>query len=403
MPDQSELNPVGPGDFYGFADRLTDAEKAALRRLRTFLRERAEPILAEHWESATPPAFLRHEFAAGDFVNPWELREAGEEVRPLFVGFRNLELSRTDSSLAILIGGQIGMFNGVMRMGLTPEQYSSVQADIESFRMTGCFALTEPEHGSDIAGGLSTSAQPAGDGWVLNGQKRWIGNAAYSQYALVPAKDSSTGELRVFLVRTDAPGVRIEKIQGKTAVRMVHNAHIFLDDVEVSEAERLPRISSFEELGSAFRTLRPDVVWNAVGLQAGAYEHTLAYVKRRQQFGRPIGSFQLVQEKLVRMLGNVTASLGMAVQLAELAEQQGGADGAVSHAQAALGKSWVCARMRETAAWGRELLGGDGVLLENDLARFHADAEALYTFEGTHEINSLIVGREITGHSAFRG
>lgn len=393
---EPELLPVGAGDLLGFAELLTDAERAALVRLRSFLEDRAQPVLAEHWEAGTSPAFLRDEFAAGDFVHPRELREAGEPVRPLFNGFRNLELSRTDGSLAILIGGQIGTFNTLMRVGLPAERYAKLREDIENFRMTGCFALTEPDHGSDIAGGLSTTAHRQHDTWVLNGEKRWIGNAALSEYAVVPARDKADGEVKAFLVRTDSPGFGLRDIEGKTAVRMVRNAHIRLHNVQVSEAARLPGITSFKDLNRAFRELRPDVVWNAVGLQAGIYERTLNYTAQRHQFGRPIAGFQLVQEKLVRMLGNLSGSLGMAVRLAQIAAGETVDDG-----QAALAKTWVCDRMRETAALGREILGGNGLLLEHDVARFHADAEALYTFEGTHEMNSLIAGRAITGLSAF--
>lgn len=396
-PEDQEPHPCVPADLLGYADRLTPAETAALARLRRFLREHAEPVLEKHWEAGTAPEHLRHEFAQAGFVRPHELKQAGETVRPIFAGFRSLELSRTDSSLSILIGGQISMFSTLMRLGLPAARYEQIREDIETFRMTGCFALTEPEHGSDIAGGMSTRARRRGDAWTIDGEKRWIGNAAHSQYVLVPAKDEDDGGLGVFLVPTDAPGVSIRPMRGKTAVRMVQNAHITFDGVQVPGTARLPRLRTFQDLGRAFRILRPDVVWNAAGLQIGAYEHALAYTRRREQFGRPIASFQLVQDKLVRMLGNVTASLGVAVRLAERAEEQG----EVSDAEAALGKAWVCARMRETAALGRELLGGNGILLEHRLARFHADAEALYTFEGTHEVNTLIVGREITGYSAF--
>lgn len=393
---------IGSGDFYGWADVLTEGERSALLRLRSFLRERAQPVLDEHWEQGRTPEFLREEFAAGDFVRPRELWEAGElsqehpRVRPLFAGFRNLELSRVDASLAVLIDGQIGMFDTVMRRGLPAAQYAPLQDQIETFALTGCFALTEPDHGSDIAGGLSTRACRQGEGWVLSGEKRWIGNAALSQYAVVVARDVQDGQAKAFLVPTDAPGMEISLIEGKTSLRMVGNAHIRLDEVFVGDEARLQQINSFAELNHAFEDLRPAVVWNAVGLQAGIYEHTREYVLGREQFGRPLGGFQLVQDKLVRMLGNLNASLGMAVRLGQLA-----AEGGISGAQAAAAKGWVCAQMRETAALGRELLGGNGILLDHQVARFHADAESLYTFEGTHEISSLIAGREITGHSAF--
>lgn len=387
---------LGQGDFYGYASLLSEAEIAVLNRLRTFLKQEAEPVIADYWERGETPVHLREGLAKLDIVDPSELREAGEPVRPLFTGFRNLELSRVDGSLAILFGGQAAMFRTIVQRGATDAQFAAWGPGITSFSMTGCFALTEPDHGSDISRGIQTTARREGDVWILNGAKRWIGNAALSDYAAVIARDEQDGSLKAFLARTDDPGMTITKIGRKTSLRMVNNADIVLENVRVDEAHRLPRINSFRDLNDVFRVLRPDAVWNATGLQLGVYEATLAYVQRREQFGRPLAGFQLVQEKLVRILGNLTASLGMAVRLAQIAE-----DAACSDEQAALAKTWVCTRMRESASLGRELLGGNGILLDHQVARFHADAESLYTFEGTHEINSLIVGRAITGLAAF--
>ncbi|GAA1123736.1 acyl-CoA dehydrogenase family protein [Citricoccus alkalitolerans] len=387
---------IGSADFYGYSDLLTSAERDVLARLRHYLAEEAEPVLAGYWERGETPLFLRDGLTGLDLVEPAELRDAGEAVRSLFIGFRNLEFSRVDGSLAILFGGQAGMFRTIVRTGGSDEQLEAWDDAIAGFRMTGCFALTEPDHGSDIARGVQTEARRAGEGWVLNGAKRWIGNAAFSEYVAVAAKDTDDGQVKVFLARTDDPGLEIAKIEGKTSLRMVHNADIGLRDVRVPETHRLQRINSFADLNRAFETLRPDVVWNATGLQIGLYETVLAYAKQREQFGRPIASFQLVQDHLVTMLGNANASLALAVRLSQLADA-----GGVSGEQAALAKTWVCRHMRQSAALGRELLGGNGILLEHKAARFHADAESLYTFEGTDQINTLIVGRAITGHSAF--
>lgn len=384
-------------DLYGYGTLLSAAEHAVLDRLRDFLQTEAEPVLAEYWEKGETPVHLRDRLAALDLVTPAELQAAEEPVRPLFTGFRTLELARVDASLGVLFGGQAGMFRTLVEAGASPEQWEEWREDIETFRMTGCFALTEPDHGSDVARGLETTARREGDHWVLDGAKRWIGNAALSEYAVVIARDTSDGHVKAFLARTDAPGMRISKIAGKTSLRMVNNADITLDGVRVPEEYRLPRINSFADVNRAFRTLRADVVWNAAGLQLGIYRATLDYALQRWQFGRPIASFQLVQDKLVTMAGNANASLGTAVRLAQLADSPAGC----SAEQAALAKRWVCRQMRETAALGRELLGGNGIVLDHRVARFHADAESLYTFEGTDEVNTLIVGRALTGHSAF--
>jgi len=176
----------------------------------------------------------------------------------------------------------------------------------------------------------------------------------------------------------------------------VQNADIVLTDCRVPEADRLQGANSFKDTGKVLQLTRGGVAWSSVGCQMGAYEAALAYAREREQFGKPIGGFQLVQDLLVKMLGNVTASLGMVVRLAELQEA-----GTCTDAQAALAKGWCTSRMRESVAWAREVLGGNGILLENDVARFFNDAEALYSYEGTREINTLIVGRAITGQSAF--
>jgi glutaryl-CoA dehydrogenase len=200
----------------------------------------------------------------------------------------------------------------------------------------------------------------------------------------------------VFLTRTDALGLTLTTIEGKAALRLVTNSDIALEGVVVPETHRLQRISSFADVSTLFQTLRPDVAWIAAGAQAGAYEAALRYALEREQFGRPIAGFQLVQDKLVRMLGNVTASLGMAVRLAQRRQ-----DGVGRDEDSALAKAWISERLRETVALAREVVGGNGLLIENDVARFFVDAEAVYTYEGTHDINTLIVGRAVTGLSAF--
>jgi glutaryl-CoA dehydrogenase len=247
-----------------------------------------------------------------------------------------------------------------------------------------------------VAGGLATTARREGDEWVLDGAKRWIGNAAYSEFVGVFARDVADGQVKVFLARTDDPGMTLTTIERKAALRLITNSDIALDGVRVPETHRLQRVSSFADVSALFRTLRPDIAWIAAGAQAGAYEAALRYTLSREQFGRPIAGFQLVQDKLVRMLGNVTASLGMAVRLAERRQA-----GVSRDEDSALAKVWLSDRLRETVAWAREVVGGNGIVIDNDVARFFTDAEAVYTYEGTREINTLIVGRAVTGLSAF--
>jgi alkylation response protein AidB-like acyl-CoA dehydrogenase len=256
--------------------------------------------------------------------------------------------------------------------------------------------LTEPLVGSGAGGGLLTTAKRQGDTWILNGQKRWIGNAPWCDLSIIWARDVDDNQVKGFIVENHTPGFSVEKIQNKVALRVVQNGQITMTNCRVPEENRLQGDSSFRDTARVLRLTRQYVAWEAVGCSMGAYEHALAYAQSREQFGRPIGSFQLVQDLLAKMLGNITASLGMVVRLADLQDQ-----GLLKDEQASLAKAFCTVRMRETVAWARELFGGNGIVLDYNVARFVADSEALYSYEGTREMNTLIVGKAISGFSAF--
>jgi glutaryl-CoA dehydrogenase len=260
----------------------------------------------------------------------------------------------------------------------------------------GAFALTEPDGGSDVAGGLKTTARREGDTWVLNGAKRWIGNATFADLVIVWARDEEDNKVKGFVVEKGTSGFTATKIEHKMALRTVQNADITLTDCRVPESNRLRNARGFRDTADILRKTRGGVAWQAVGVMMGAYELALAYAKERKQFGRPIAGFQLVQDLLVKILGNVTTSLGMVVRLAQLQDQ-----GVYRDEHSALAKAVCTVRMREAVGWAREILGGNGIVLDYDVARFVADAEAVYSYEGTREINSLITGRAITGLGAF--
>ncbi|WP_427172761.1 acyl-CoA dehydrogenase family protein [Arthrobacter sp. 92] len=391
-------------DYYEAESLLTADERRVLGRLRRFLDQEARPVLADYWERGEFPDQLAAPLIDLDLMEPAELTGApGAERTPargIYQGFRIFELARTDASLATWYTAQAGLFRTAIRVGASPDQQAEWMPKVIDFSLKGVFSLTEPESGSDIAGGLSTTARredgSEGDSWVLDGAKRWIGGAVTADVLAVFARDVADGQVKAFLVDRQAPGVTLEKIHGKTALRMMQNAHITLDGVRVPEAMRLHNVNSFRDVAAMLRAMRSDVAWIAAGLQAGAFEAALRYVRHRQQFGRPLASFQLVQEKLARMLGNVTAALSLVVRLTE---QQ--ANGIYRDQDSALAKMQTSLLMRETVALAREVVGGNGITLAADVARFHADAEAVYSYEGTHEINALIVGRALTGESAF--
>ncbi|WP_270255253.1 acyl-CoA dehydrogenase family protein [Kocuria marina] len=387
----SELYP--DCDPYGIADRLSEAERAPILRLRTVLEDEITPLLAEYWEKGEFPYQIAPSLHALNLMTPDEI---DGEPRSLYHGFRIFELARTDASMATFYTAQAGLFRTSCRVGASPEQFAQLDPKITTFETTGVFCLTEPDHGSDIAGGLATSAARDGDEWIINGSKRWIGGAFTADYLAVFARDVADSQVKAFLVDREATGVTLEKIYGKTALRMMQNADITLENVCVPEAQRLQNCNSFKDVAAMLRVMRSDVAWIATGIQAGAYEAALRYVRSREQFGKSLGSFQLVQEKLARMLGNVTASLSMVSDLAEKQDR-----GEYRDEDSALAKMWIALHMRETVALAREVVGGNGITLATDVARFHADAEAVYSYEGTHEINALVVGRSITGKSAF--
>lgn len=243
---------------------------------------------------------------------------------------------------------------------------------------------------------MKTTATRDGDSWVINGAKRWIGNGTFADLIVVWARDTEDNQVKGFVVEKDMPGFKPSKIDHKFALRMVQNADIELDGVVVPEANRLANANSFEDTAKVLLMTRAGVAWMAVGCALGAYENSRDYALQREQFRRPIAGFQLVQDLLVRQLGNITATASMCVRLSQLQDQ-----GTVTDAQASLAKAVCTVQMRESVGYARELMGGNGILLDLNVGRFVADAEAIYSYEGTREMNTLIVGRQITGHSAF--
>jgi glutaryl-CoA dehydrogenase len=261
----------------------------------------------------------------------------------------------------------------------------------------GSFGLTEPQVGSGASGGLTTTARREGDTWVLSGQKKWIGNATWGDVTIIWARDLGDNQVKGFIVENKTtPGFKAEKIVTKMALRAVQNALITLDDCRVLEANRLQIDKSFRDTARVLRMTRGFVAWEAVGCAIGAYEHALRYAQKREQFGKPIAKFQLVQDLLVKMLGNITSSLCMVVRLSQLQDE-----GKLKDEHASLAKAFCTVKMRETVGFARELLGANGILLEEQIGRFVADAEAIYSYEGTREMNTLIVGKAITGFGAF--
>ena len=395
-PDFTTAPPAPSADFYGFEATLVDADRELLAAVRAFMREHVQPVITHHWSRASFPFELIPTFAAlGTSGLAYSGNGCGGRT-PLIEGMVAMELARVDPSFATFNGVHGGLAMGSIHLCGSPEQKARWLPRMATMELIGAFGLTEPDVGSGASGGLATTARRDGDTWVLDGAKSWIGNATFSDLTIIWARDVADTQVKGFVVENDTAGFSTEKMEDKIALRVVQNARITLVGVRVPDDQRLQQANSFADTAKVLKLTRAGVAWMAIGCAMGAYDNALAYSTRREQFGRPIAGFQLVQDLLVRMLGNITSSMALCVRLAQLQEQ-----GAFRDEQSALAKAFCTVRMRETVGMARELMGGNGILLEHNVGRFVADAEAIYSYEGTREINTLIVGKAITGISAF--
>jgi glutaryl-CoA dehydrogenase len=358
--------------------------------------EQVQPIINDYWTRGRTPLELIPAMA--------ELGIAGTQYSgygcpgrsPLTDGMISMELSRGDPSISTFMGVHGGLAMGTIYLCGSEEQKERWLPRMARMELIGAFGLTEPDAGSDVARGLRTTARRDGDSWVLNGQKKWIGNASFADLIIIWARDEETDRVLGFVVEKDTAGFTAVDLEDKIALRAVQNALITLEDVRVPEENRLQEAHSFRDTANVLRMTRAGVAWSAVGCARGAYEHALRYAMDRTQFGKKIVEFQLVQDLLVRMLSNITASAALCARLSQL---QG--EGRMTDEHASMAKAFSTVRMRETVGWARELMGGNGILLENNVGRYVADAEAIYSYEGTREVNTLIVGRAVTGKSAI--
>jgi alkylation response protein AidB-like acyl-CoA dehydrogenase len=389
--------PAPNSDFYYLAETLPAEELALVKQIRAFMESKVAPIITKYWaEDAFPfellPAFK--ELKIGGLGMQGYGSRGGSA---LLFGLAMMEMARVDASIATFFGVHDGLAMGSIYEAGSEEQKQKWLPPMARLEKIGCFGLTEPLVGSGASGGLTTTAKREGDTWVLNGQKKWIGNAPWCDLSVIWARDLADNQVKGFIVENKTtPGFSVEKIQNKIALKVVQNGLITMNNCRVPEENHLQAGQSFRDTARVLRMTRYGVGWEATGCQMGAYEHALKYAQERLQFGRPIASFQLIQDLLAKMLANVTASQCMVVRTAQLQ-----AEGKMTDAHAALSKSFTTARMRETVAWGREICGGNGISLDYQVARYFADAEALYSYEGTYQMQHLIVGKAITGLSAF--
>lgn len=392
---KKEKPPVN-GDFYELEATLNNEDREVIAKVRNFMETEIRPIANDCWNRAKFPMEIIPKMAALNICGLTYHGYGCAGKSALLEGFLAMEMARVDASISTFFGVHSGLAMGSIYLCGSEEQKQHWLPPMQRMEIIGAFGLTEPEVGSAVAGGLTTTCKREGDRWILNGQKKWIGNATFSDITIIWARDLDDNQVKGFIVKKENPGFKAEKMEDKMALRTVQNALITLTDCEVAEEDRLQNANSFKDTANVLRMTRAGVAWQAVGCGRGAYEVALKYTMERKQFGRPIAAFQLVQDLLVTMLGDLTAMQTLVYRLSQLQDS-----GTITDEHASLAKVFCTLRMRSIVDHARELFGGNGILLEYDIARFVADAEAIYSYEGTKEINSLIVGRAITGESAF--
>jgi glutaryl-CoA dehydrogenase len=383
-------------DYFLMKEQLTEQEKEIFAKVRAFGEAEILPVVNEYWERGEFPFELVPKLAALNVVGDYNLGDCGcTAMSAVAAGLVTYELSRIDGSIATFFAVHLGLAMQSINILGSEEQRQRYLPAMARLEKIGAFALTEPDHGSDAVI-LEATAERQGDAWVLNGRKRWPGNAVWCDYIVVYARDTADNQVKAFVVEKDNPGYAATKIGGKMSLRMVQNADITLTDCRVSEDARLQRCNSFKDVGKVLAGTRNSVAWGSAGHAVAAYDIALNYAQRRKQFGRPIAGTQIIQSMLVEMLGDLTSMQLYAIRMARLIDE-----GKVEETMAALAKYYCTVKGRNVCRLARDVLGGNGVLLDFHVMRHLCDMEALVTYEGTAEIQSLIVGRHITGQSAF--
>ncbi|WP_073707293.1 acyl-CoA dehydrogenase family protein [Glutamicibacter sp. 0426] len=378
-------------DLLNMAGQLEEAERQRLREISQVAQREVRRQSIGYWNREEFPAELIGKLA--------ELGLGGlqlEDSSHLLRGLIHAELARADISTSSVVGIHNELVLGMIHELGSEQQRARWQDKLAGFEAFGAFALTEPEHGSDIAGGIGATAHRGGDEYLINGAKRWIGMGTLSDFALVWAKDEETAQIGAYLVESDRPGYSATKIENKIGLRGMQNADIRLENVRIPVVNKLPGATSFAAANQLLMQSRAWVGWQAAGAIMATLDICKAYATQRQQFGKPLAAFQLIQQPLAEIAGNLGACLSMMCEIARKQER-----GKLRMEDAAMAKSTATRLARESAALGRAMLGGNGVVSDFEMAKVFCDVEILHTYEGTYEINSLIVGRALTGVSAF--
>jgi glutaryl-CoA dehydrogenase len=383
-------------DFFKLDNFLNDEQRALRDRVREYVQTRIMPNISPYWDGAEFPRELamglRDLGIIGGVIRGFG--SAGPD--PLAMGLVKYELAKGDGSINTFYGVHSGLAMGSIGLLGSNEQRERWLPAMSRLEKIGAFGLTEPEQGSDAVR-VRTTARLEGDYYVLNGAKRWIGNASIADLIIIWARDED-GQFGGFVIEDpkNVEGLEIEDISGKIGKRAILNADIRMNEVRIPVANRLDKPRSFKDTAKVLALGRFGVAWEAAGCAAGAFELALKYAKEREQFGKPIASFQLIQQKLVEMATEVTAMQLICFQLTQLIARD-----QMTESIASMAKYNNARKARYVTQLARETMGGNGLLIENHVARLMTDAEVIYTYEGTNEINMLLVGRELTGINAI--
>lgn len=385
-------------DFYGMDDRLTEPQRALRDQVRAFMNEEVLPYINPYWEKAEFPWSIAEKIKELPIIGGLLNTHGAAGLDFVQMGLVSYEMAKVDGSIGTFYGVHSGLAMGSIGMLGSEEQKDRWLPAMSKMEKIGAFGLTEPYVGSN-AGQVQTTARLDGDHYVLNGAKRWIGNASIADIIIIWGRDEN-GKFGGFVIEDpkNVEGLEIKDIWGKVGKRSVLNADITMDNVRVPVENRLANVSSFKHTALVLGAGRYGVAWEAAGVAAGAFEHALKYALEREQFGKPIAGFQLIQQKLVEMATEVTLMQTLCFRTAELI-----AKGKLGEGQVSMAKYNNARKARYVTQLARETLGGNGILIDNHIARLWTDAEVIYTYEGTNEINMLLVGRDITGINAIVG
>lgn len=392
MPDY-DVSQALDTDYFSVFEDLSTADRDAWARAREFGAE-ALPVMNEYWDKAEYPLHLLKRMGQFNLLADGIEVPGLDTLSPTAAGLVNMEISRVDGSLGTVIAVQGGLALRSIAFYGSPEQKDRWLGPLARGEEYGAFALTEPEHGSDSAQ-LTATAHRDGDDWVLNGEKKWIGNGSVGGVTVVWAKTEDNA-VRGFLVEQDTPGYVAETITGKASLRAIYQAHITLNNVRIPAENVLPGSHTFKDTSAVLVATRLGVAWSALGHATAVYEAALSYSQQRIQFGKPLAKFQMVQERLTQMLSELTSMQLMCMQASKLDES-----GKLRPTQASMAKYNNTRKARQLASMARDMLGGNGILLENHVIRHLLDIESIHTYEGTESIQSLLIGRDITGMGAF--